>query len=176
MSFETAVANFTHVHELSADTEVARPVHRLGLNQVVGALVVVVESYAEAVVQECCIDTQVELFRSFPSQVRINHIVKVPHSAPDTARFHTGLVEFVPSGFAEHGALVVVTDRTQVTYATPRSTNLEEVNGVGLREEAFVRNLPSGSYGREVAVVVALRQTACVVATERSGSEVAVVE
>ena len=98
--------------------------------------------------------------------MRINHIVKVPHGAPDTARFYTGLVEFVPSGFAEHGALVVVADRTQVTYATPRSTELEEVNSVGLREEAFVRNLPSSSNSREVAVVVVLRQTACIVATE----------
>ena len=66
-------------------------------------------------------------------------------------------------------------DGTEVAHAAPGGTDLQEVDGVGLREERLAGNLPCTGHGRKVTVVVFLGQTAGDIPAIGSGHEVAVV-
>ena len=174
--FETGVADFTLVHHHRVETDGLRPAHGLFLDQVEGALVVVVQGHGKAVLEEIDVQTGVELLGGFPGKQLVHRLLRIPENTPVGVALHTVDGTFVPGAAVQVGRLIRPVDGTEVTHATPGSTELEEVHDVVLREERFAGNLPCARNGREVAVVVTGRETAGIVPAPGSGHEIAVVK
>ena len=173
---DTGVADLTlvHLHGVTADGD--RPAHRLVLDQVEGALVIVVGGDAQAVIEHIDIQTGVELLGGFPGQFIVDGVGRIPEGAEDGTLVDTIVGGLVPVGAAQGVGLVVHADGTQITHAAPGSTELQQGDGIALREERLAGDLPRTGHGREVAAVVLVGQTAGIVPAPGGGDEVTVVE
>ena len=172
---DTGVADFTLVHLHGIQADGLGPAHGLVLDQVERALVVVVNGQGEAVAEEIHVNTTIKLLGGFPGQKLVHSLLGEPESTILGTGFHPVDSRLIPVAAAQVGALVVEADGTQVTYATPGSTELEEADGVGLGEERLAGNLPGTGHGREVTLVVTLGQAAGIVTAPGCGHKVAVV-
>ena len=173
--FNTGVADLTLVHHHGVKADGLGPTHSLFLNQVESTLVIIVHGEGEAILEQVNVQTGIPLLGSLPGEVLVYGILEEPEGAPVSAVLHTVDSAFVPGAAAQDGRFVIHIHGAQITYAAPGSTDLQEVHHVVLGEERFAGNLPGGGYGREVSVVMTLRQTAGIVTAIGSGHKVAVV-
>ncbi len=170
---EAAVADLALVDHHGRNTDVVGPVGGLRLDQVVGALHEEVGRDRQTAPEHVEVETDVGLLRRLPREVGVDgrtevHEVRVGR----TAHLRTVAVAVA----VEDGIGVGIGHGAEVTHAAPRSTQLEQRHHVVLAEERLARNLPAAGHCGEVAALVALGQTARIVAAPRSGHEVTVVE
>ena len=92
----TTVAYLALIDEHRVETDRARPVHRLGLDEVEGALLEPVELHSQAVVEHIEINAEVELLRCLPSKLVVESDRVVDECVPQQVLLNAILCLLLP--------------------------------------------------------------------------------